>query len=84
MEQIKAEQEALGIKPVIDPLVEGEYVRMNSQKKEGEILFEQLRLVNQVKDRKIVNKNIVRMLYSWTDPITPPEPKPAETLKVVK
>jgi len=24
------------------------------------------------------------MLYSWTDPITPPEPKPAETLKVVK
>jgi hypothetical protein len=30
MEQIKAEQEALGNKPAIDPLVEGEYVRMNS------------------------------------------------------
>jgi len=45
--------------------VEGEFVRMNSQKKEGEIIFEQLRLFKQVKNKKIVSKEIINMLQSW-------------------
>jgi predicted RND superfamily exporter protein len=53
-----------GERRVADQLVEGEYVRMNSQKKEGEIIFEQLRLFQQNRDKKSILKEIIKQLES--------------------
>lgn len=39
-------------------------MRMNSQKKEGEIIFEQLRLFQQNRDKKSILKEIIKQLES--------------------